>query len=536
MTDHDPLHVLLVDDDEDNYALIAEMLRESQATRFEVEWVQQYDRAVERLGAGAGVNGDGIDACLIDYRVGGRNGIDLVREARVSGCDLPMILLMGQGDREVDLEAMKAGASDFLRKETLAADGLERSIRHAVQRHHVERERNELLLVAQARAEQLRELAKQLTQAEQRERQRVAQTLHDHLQQLLVAARMQMSAATGRVTDAAVQATLDRVDDLLEQSIAASRSLSLQLSPPVLKDRGLVPALQWLARSFQEGQGLKVEVVAQEGAAADLPIEIGDFVFQAVRELLFNVAKHSGTHEAEIRVTQEDPVNEAEEGGEARKGGGGGWVQVEVRDRGLGVDPENLRDESAAEGGFGLFTIRQRLGFFGGEFTIEGGRGDGCVATMRVPLTASARAKESIGKASLVRSDRRSAPAMNLEGTLRVLLADDHKILRQGLAHILGGQPDIEIVGEVGDGEAAVLMAGELRPDVVVIDVSMPRVDGIEATRRIKAEGYPIRIVALSMHNHQDMEKVMRDAGAEVYLTKGCPSDVLIAAVRGVGV
>lgn len=115
---------------------------------------------------------------------------------------------------------------------------------------------------------------------------------------------------------------------------------------------------------------------------------------------------------------------------------------------------------------------------------------------------------------------------------IRVLLADDHKILRQGLAGLLREEKDIELIGEACDGLMAVEMARRLHPDVVVMDISMPRLNGIEATRIITAEQPDIHVIGLSMYEMSDVAIAMRDAGAMTYLTKGCPSADLIAAIR----
>jgi len=116
---------------------------------------------------------------------------------------------------------------------------------------------------------------------------------------------------------------------------------------------------------------------------------------------------------------------------------------------------------------------------------------------------------------------------------IRVLLADDHAILRAGLASLLDEVPDVEIVGQAADGIQAVDLAHALNPDVIVMDVTMPRMNGIEATRKISASLPEIRIIGLSMHTHADMADALHEAGAKVYLTKGGPASDLIKAVRG---
>ncbi|GAC1463106.1 MAG: hypothetical protein NVSMB9_00160 [Isosphaeraceae bacterium] len=121
-------NVLLVDDDEDDYVLTRAILDEVEHSRFGVEWVNAYEPALKALTDGR------YDVCLLDYRLGRRNGLDLLREAAATGCRTPIILLTGQGDREVDLEAMKVGAADYLVKGQIAPCLLERSIRFAIER------------------------------------------------------------------------------------------------------------------------------------------------------------------------------------------------------------------------------------------------------------------------------------------------------------------------------------------------------------------------------------------------------------------
>src|SRR5690606_23258051 len=102
------------------------------------------------------------------------------------------------------------------------------------------------------RASQLRRLAMLLSQTEEAERQRLAQVLHDHLQQLLVGAKMLVSVEKNRQTAEEPGEGLGRVEDLLDQSIQVSRNLTIELSPPVLRERGLVPGLEWLTRRMKE--------------------------------------------------------------------------------------------------------------------------------------------------------------------------------------------------------------------------------------------------------------------------------------------
>lgn len=125
-----------------------------------------------------------------------------------------------------------------------------------------------------------------------------------------------------------------------------------------------------------------------------------------------------------------------------------------------------------------------------------------------------------------------SADSSGQAGKIRILLADDHQILREGLVSLLSEEPDMEVVGEASNGQEAVELARRVRPHVILMDVTMPRLDGIQATRQITAELSQTAVIGLSMHEEDDMAAAMRAAGAVAYLSKGGPSDALIEAIR----
>lgn len=400
-------------------------------------------------------------------------------------------------------------------------------IANVLERQRIEEElrqhREQLEELVQQRTKQLRALTAELAQTEHRERRRMAQLLHDHLQQLLVAVRVRMLMLRRGAADPASAEMHQAVVDLLDQCLAESRSLTLELSPPVLYDAGLAPALHWLARWMQEKHGFTVEVHAQEG------LEIAEegarvFLFEAVRELLFNAVKHAHTDRAQVTITQTTPE----------------MLQIEVRDDGIGFDPACL-DSQTTSGAFGLFNIRERLRFLGGRLEIQARRGAGTRVLLTVPRRTDLPLRPPLIAApgAPATQETPAAPALAGEEELprdagepiRLLLVDDHPILRKGLADLVRIRPEVVVVGEAGDGQEAVDLALLLKPDVILMDITMPRMDGIEATRRITAALDHVRVIGLSMHEGEEMATAMRGAGAVGYMTKGGDPDALIAAI-----
>jgi CheY-like chemotaxis protein len=186
-------------------------------------------------------------------------------------------------------------------------------------------------------------------------------------------------------------------------------------------------------------------------------------------------------------------------------------------------------------GGFGLFSIQERLELPGGGMHIDSAPGRGSRFTLAVGAVRAA-----VADATDVPAHARSAldtPAAPIESpsggpSFRVLLADDHALVREGPRRPLSGEPDIEIVGEAGDGQEAIELAARLRPDVIVMDVSMPRVDGVAAARASHRDQPDIRIFGLSMFEDGPDAEDMRNAGADGYFTKSGPPGDLIAAIR----
>ena len=137
--DIEPVRVLLVDDDHDDYVILRDLFLDIEVGKFQLEWTETYDAALDKM-----VSNE-YDVCLVDYLLGERNGLELLQEAFKNGCKTPIILLTGKGAREVDMAAMRAGASDYLDKGEVGPSLLERSIRYAIERQRTLEERERLI-------------------------------------------------------------------------------------------------------------------------------------------------------------------------------------------------------------------------------------------------------------------------------------------------------------------------------------------------------------------------------------------------------
>jgi PAS domain S-box-containing protein len=397
------------------------------------------------------------------------------------------------------------------------------------QRKHMEEAlqaaRAELEVRVGERTVQLRALAAELTQSEERERRRIAQILHDDLQQLLVAARLRLEAVRERKEAGVVVDYLLQIEKLIGESNEIARGLSHELSPTVLHEHGLLAGLQWLGRWMHEKHGLMVRVGTGTSVEA-LEHDVKVLLFQSVRELLFNVIKHAGVKRASVRMSA----------------GKGGAIEILVSDRGRGIDPVQAREGRNASMGFGLFGIRERLAFVGGRMEVESKPGGGARFRLVVPLPGEPptvlpaadrqtnRPPAAPRREPAARHGPRSARPQ-ARSTIRVLLADDHKIMRDGLALILNQRPGIEVVGMAADGQEAVTLAEMLQPQVVIMDVSMPRLDGMAATRQIVARWPQIKVIGLTMHSEDASHNAMRAAGAAACLAKSGPTETLVSAI-----
>ena len=395
------VRVLLVDDDEDDYVVTRDLVASIPGRPIALDWVSDYDAAL----AAAARNEHQV--YLIDYRLGARTGIELLFELRERGCDRPVILLTGQSEFEIDLEAAAAGAADYLEKGRLDEVVLERSIRYAIKQHAQEAE---LERKVRERTAELAESVAKLREADRRKDEFLATLAHElrnplaPIRNALHLMGREPGEGPGRESDRAMAerqvAHMARlVDDLMDVSRIARGKVELRRG--VVDLAGVARHALDVARPLAEGRGHALEArlpggpLLLEGDAARLE--------QVLVNLLVNAAKYT------------DPggrilLGVAREGGEA---------VVRVADTGIGIEPgmqrevfgrfvqaERRLDRSRGGLGLGLSLARSLVEMHGGsvEARSEGpGRGSEFVVRLPAPEALETAERQPAG-AALARS------------------------------------------------------------------------------------------------------------------------------------
>jgi PAS domain S-box-containing protein len=216
---------------------------------------------------------------------------------------------------------------------------------------------------------QLRSLASELSRTEERERRRLATDLHDAIGQNLAMAKLRLDGLRSNTKGVQSSAEFDEVARLLGQAIQDTRSLTFELSPPVLYELGLEAALESLVERMQHAHDIQIDF-SSDGGSYSLGEDLSVFCFRAVQELLINVVKHARTRQARICLSRE-----------------GATLKIIVLDHGVGFVPGTMPNHADQSSGFGLFSIEERVRHFGGHLEVDSRRGRGTRVTLLIPLS-----------------------------------------------------------------------------------------------------------------------------------------------------
>jgi signal transduction histidine kinase len=354
-----PVSVLLVEDDEDDYVIIRNMLSKIPNQDYELGWVSEFEKALEETSRSH------FDLFLVDYRLGIQNGLEFLRILQSRGDPAPVILLTGKGDHEIDVQAMKSGASDYLEKGDLNPVVLERSIRYTV-----ERARN--LQALRESERKLRNLSEKLLNAQENERKIVAREIHDGLGSTLTTIRyaleQKLSARGGGESIATIP--LEEIVEMVRNAVEESRKISSSLRPSVLDDLGLLPALNSLTREWSKVYGgirLDKQVNVRE---ADIPERLKIVIYRIVQEALNNISKHSRAGNVLIELNRSDD-----------------GIDLRIEDDGSGFDAAHVTSSKTSSNGMGIDGMRERTALSRGTFELRSRKEEGTVVRAHWPAS-----------------------------------------------------------------------------------------------------------------------------------------------------
>jgi signal transduction histidine kinase len=508
------LVILLVEDDEDDYCLTRDLLEEIPGNPFHLEWLKSYQAGLEAMGRNQHAG------YLVDYRLGVRTGLELLRQAREQGCRGPIILLTGQGEREVDLEAMKAGAADYLIKGRIDASVLERSIRYAIERHQdreaLRQAYEELEQRVRDRTLALQQANEALKQADRCKDEFLAMLAHELRNPLapirtgLHVLRMPNAndATVGRVMammEQQIHHLTRLVDDLLDVSRITRGKIELR------KETTDLASVVWHAvetvrplidvHRHRLTVSLPHEAVLLEADPTRLE--------QVFSNLLMNAAKYTeqGGH-IELTCTREDHA-----------------VTVRVRDNGIGIAAELLprvfdmftqADRSLARSqgglGLGLTLVRSLIEMQGGTVTAHSdGRGRGSEFVVRLP---------ALEQAPRQRAQALIEGAQSASRRLRILVVEDSETVAEMMVILLKlWGHDVRCAS---DGPAALVAARTYQPNVVLLDIGLPGMNGYDVARQLRHEAghnAPL-IAAVTGYGQEEDRRRSREAGFDQHMVK----------------
>jgi two-component system, cell cycle sensor histidine kinase and response regulator CckA len=482
------VHVLLIDDDEDDYIITRDLLDDLQAGGkngrfpdkygFKLDWVNNYADGLNEIKRGQ------HDVYLIDYRLGQKDGLTLLREV-ITWCDAPFILLTGQGDREIDVEAMRAGAADYLVKGSIDASMLERSIRYAVERKNAERVRHSL-------EEQLRQAQKM--EAIGRMAGGIAHDFNNSLTIIMTCAQlMQFEQQSGeKLAEYAqeIERASQQAFGLTRQLLAISRNQELQ--PRLIDLNRLVTDLK---RILYRALGPNIEMVTMARQMVSMVKADPSQIEQVIMNLVIN-ARDAMPDGGKIIVETDQKYLDRTYTDQHIGLEPGLYTSLTVSDTGSGISAEVLphifepffTTKNSKGTGLGLATVYGIVQQSGGQIRVYSEVGFGTVFKIYLPLPSETTA-------SLVDLVEETAVSP-ITGT--ILIVDDDARVRQLLVGLLNKQG--YTVLDAGNAADALHQVQNYRQpiDLLITDIIMPGENGRELARLVRHVSPNTKIIYMS--------------------------------------
>jgi signal transduction histidine kinase/DNA-binding NarL/FixJ family response regulator len=387
--------------------------------------------------------------------------------------------------RELPFDAMQTAALEMLSAQTMAAV------------HHTRTLAERARLTSEA--------------AQLQERARLARELHDTLGQSLAGIALQLENAEELLADSpdASRAAIQSARQLARSTLEEARRSVWDLQSSSLEAGDLRSALEREASTLRT-EGISAALETSGRITGELDPRSEHALLRIVQEALNNVRKHANAETVTMRLEC-----------------GPKEVRLSVVDDGLGFDPEEPTGVLSASGGFGLTSMQERARLVGGRVEVRSAPEVGTAVVVSLPLepVESELPPGAAATANVEEKDR---------DRIRVLITDDHEVVRSGLRRMLDSIPDMEVVGEADSGDAALEEIARLAPDVVLLDLQMPGLDGVGTLRRLREEGSGVRVLLLSVFAKEEQVFEGIRAGARGYLVKDVTRDDLAQAIRTV--
>ncbi len=370
------LRVLLIEDDEDDYVFIRDSLTDISRKRYALTWKSTFEDAMHEI------DRHDYDACLLDYRLGIHDGLEVLREAGRKGWPVPIIVLTGRGDYDVDVQAMKSGASDYLVKEEINPDLLERSIRYAVEKarawNALERSYEEMERRVEKRTAELVELNKALSFSSEQLKMFAYTVSHDlkspvvaihGLVRRLIERNARQLDEKGKLYCSHIMTAAEQITELADSINLYIKAGELPLKCEEISLQELFRALEKEYRISLKKRGIRL-VFCDEN-----PLMLLDrmFVMRALRNLVENALEHGGPRLQTIKLDYRNEelshvLSVSDDGGGINEGESQGVFNMFSR----------TRASSISEGmGLGLAIVKEVAERHGGESWIEPANGRG---------------------------------------------------------------------------------------------------------------------------------------------------------------